>query len=240
MTALFISDLHLDPRRPVINELFYEFLAGRAAAAEALYILGDLFEAWVGDDDNSPLARAVAARLRRLADAGVALFFIHGNRDFLLGPRYAAGAGLRLLDETTVVNLYGTPTLLMHGDTLCTDDLAYQEFRARVRSPQWQRRTLALPLFARRLLAARLRYRSRRAQRQKTAAVMDVNPDAVTRALRDAGVGRLIHGHTHRPGIHRLDVDGRPAERIVLGDWYQKGSVLVCDPSGCRLETLPA
>ncbi|TVR62509.1 MAG: UDP-2,3-diacylglucosamine diphosphatase [Candidatus Competibacteraceae bacterium] len=239
MTTLFISDLHLEPTRPAITALFLDFLQGRARRAEALYILGDLFEAWIGDDDDTELGGVVADALRALSDSGVPLFFIHGNRDFLLGPRFAAASGMQLLPETTVIELAGEPILLMHGDTLCTDDTEYQKFRARVRAPAWRAQTLALPLAQRRVLASQLRETSRQATQGKAAEITDVNPAAVDAALRAHGVRHLIHGHTHRPGLHEWTLDGRPARRTVLGDWFAQGSVLRHDADGWRLENLP-
>lgn len=238
LSTLFISDLHLDPSRPAINRLFLDFLAQQAGSAEALYILGDLFDVWIGDDDDNRLAQQVAAALQTLAKTGVDVYFIHGNRDFTLGHDYASRCNMTLLAESSLIDLYGTPTLIMHGDTLCTDDDAYQTYRRRVRSPQWQRRILRLPLFARRLMAWHLRLRSRRAIRRKSAVIMDVNHDTVCAAMREAGAKRLIHGHTHRPAVHKLHIDGDKAERIVLGDWYTQGSVLRCDNATCRLDTL--
>jgi UDP-2,3-diacylglucosamine hydrolase len=239
VTTLFISDLHLEPTRPAITALFLDFLQGRARRAEALYILGDLFEAWIGDDDDAELGGVVADALRALSDSGVPLFFIHGNRDFLLGPRFAAASGMQLLPETTVVELAGESILLMHGDTLCTDDVEYQDFRARVRAPAWRAQTLALSLAQRRALAGQLRETSRQATQGKAAEITDVNPAAVDAALRAHGVRHLIHGHTHRPGLHEWMLDGRPARRTVLGDWFARGSVLCRDATGWRLENLP-
>lgn len=239
MATLFVSDLHLEPARPAITALFLEFLQGRARRAEALYILGDLFEAWVGDDDDAELGQVIADALRALSDSGVPLFFIHGNRDFLLGPRFAAASGMQLLPETTVIELAGEPILLMHGDTLCTDDTEYQKFRARVRAPAWRAQTLALPLAQRRVLASQLRETSRQATQGKAAEITDVNPAAVDAALCAHGVRHLIHGHTHRPGLHEWTLDGRPARRTVLGDWFAQGSVLRHDADGWRLENLP-
>lgn len=239
MTTLFISDLHLDPERPAITRLFLEFLEGEARGAAALYILGDLFEAWVGDDDDSELARDVAGGLCALAGAGVPAYLMHGNRDFLLGEAYAGRCGARLLDDPAVEMIAGEPTLLMHGDTLCTDDTQYQEWRARVRTQRWQEEFLALPLSERREIARRMRQASRERTSRTEPSIMDVNPQAVKSAMREHGVRRLIHGHTHRPATHSLTLDGEPAERIVLGDWYEQGSVLRCDESGCRLDVLP-
>ena len=239
MTTLFISDLHLELTRPAITALFLDFLERRAQQAGALYILGDLFEAWIGDDDDAELGRTVAAALRRLTDQGVPTYFLHGNRDFLLGERFAAASGIQLLPESAVIELAGERVLLLHGDTLCTDDVEYQTFRAQVRDPAWRARTLALPLAQRQALAGQLRETSRQAIQQKAAAITDVNPTAVDRALRTHVVRRLIHGHTHRPAIHDWTLDGQPARRAVLGDWYDQGSVLVCDAAGWRLEPLP-
>ena len=239
MTTLFISDLHLEPTRPAITTLFLDFLEQRARRAEALYILGDLFEAWIGDDDDADIGRTVAAALRTLTDQGVPTFFLHGNRDFLLGERFAAASGIQLLPESMVIELGGERVLLLHGDTLCTDDVEYQAFRTQVRDPAWQARTLALPLAQRRALAGQLRETSRQATRQKAADITDANPTAVDQALRAHGVHRLIHGHTHRPALHDWTLDGQAARRAVLGDWYDQGSVLVCDAAGWRLEFFP-
>lgn len=239
MATLFVSDLHLDASCPAITGLFLAFLEDQARQADACYILGDLFEAWIGDDDDAELGRTVALALRSLTDSGVPVFFLHGNRDFLLGERFAATAGFRLLAQTEIIDLYGEPVLLLHGDTLCTDDTAYQAFRAQVRNPLWQAQLLALPLAQRRVLAGQLRETSRQSTRQKTADIMDVNPVAVTQALRDHGVQRMIHGHTHRPAIHDVLLEGQPTRRAVLGDWSANlGSVLRCDASGWRLETV--
>lgn len=237
MTTLFISDLHLDANRPEITRLFLDFLAQRATRAEALYILGDLFEAWIGDDDNSELNAHVARGLRQLGDK-TAVYFMHGNRDFLLGSNYAEQAHMQLLPEAKVIDLYGQRTLIMHGDTLCTDDTDYQAFRAKVRNPAWQQQILALPLPQRRQLAGQLRETSQTATRQKAEEITDVNQQAVLEALRDYQVDLLIHGHTHRPAVHNLDHENWTARRIVLGDWYEQGSVLVCTKDGQQLESL--
>ena len=239
MATLFISDLHLEPARPAITALFLDFLKRRARRAEALYILGDLFEAWIGDDDDAELGGTVATALRTLTDQGIPTYFLHGNRDFLLGERFAAASGIQLLPENVVIELAGESVLLLHGDTLCTDDVEYQAFRAQVRDPAWRARTLALPLAQRRALAGQLRETSRQATRQKAADITDVNPTAVDWALRAHGVRRLIHGHTHRPAIHDWTLDGQSARRVVLGDWHDQGSVLACDAAGWRLEPLP-
>ncbi len=236
MATLFISDLHLEPDRPATTALFLEFLRQRARWAEALYILGDLFEAWIGDDDDAELGGIVATALRALTGHGVPVYFLHGNRDFLLGERFAAASGMRVLPESVVIELAGERVLLLHGDTLCTDDVDYQAFRAQVRDPAWRTSILALPLAQRRALAGQLRETSRQATGQKAADIMDVNPGEVERVLRLHGVQRLIHGHTHRPALHDGMLEDQPVRRAVLGDWYNHGRVLSCDAAGWRLE----
>lgn len=238
MTTLFISDLHLDGSRPAVTRLFFSFLEGEARTADALYILGDLFEAWIGDDDDDTHHQAVLARLQDFA-LSVPLAIMHGNRDFLLGERFARTTGCRLMAEAEVVDLYGAPTLLMHGDQLCTDDADYQSFRVLSRDPQWQQGMLAKPLAERRAIARQARDRSTIENAMKSEAIMDVNADAVADALRSHGVRRMIHGHTHRPAVHEFELDGAPATRIVLGDWYDQGSVLRVDAAGFDLMKLP-
>lgn len=240
MATLFISDLHLDPSRPQITRLFGEFIEGQARDADALYILGDLFEAWVGDDDPSGTGAFVADKLRELSDHGVPVHFMHGNRDFLLGEDYARRAGMSLLIDPTVIDLHGKPVLLMHGDTLCTDDVAYQQFRAQTRDPAWQQHFLSQPLAARIAFAQQAREASQARQGELREAgtmetITDVSPQAVADAFGHHGVDTIIHGHTHRPAIHR---DGARS-RIVLGDWYEQGSVLRVDADGARLSGLP-
>ncbi len=235
--VLFIADLHLDPACPARTGLLLKFLEQPARQASALYILGDLFEAWIGDDDQTEPGLAVGAALQALTRSGVPVSFLHGNRDFLLGERFAAATGVRLLPESTVIALAGEPVLILHGDTLCTDDTDYQAFRAQVRNPAWQAQILALPLAQRRILAGQLRETSQQAAQQKTAEIMDVNPAEVARVLRSHGVRRLIHGHTHRPAIHEDWLDGQPVRRAVLGDWQaHQGSVLYCTADCWRLE----
>jgi UDP-2,3-diacylglucosamine hydrolase len=227
MATLLISDLHLDNSRSHITALFEQLLASEEVhSANALYILGDLVEAWIGDDDDAQLPARIAAATRAVNDAGVPVYFMAGNRDFLLGESFARRAGLTLLDDGTVHDIEGRRTLLMHGDVLCTDDIAYQAVRRQVRQPQWQAQILGMPLDARRAFAAKAREDSRAHTGSTGEAIMDVNPDAVAEAMRNAGVTRLIHGHTHRPAIHRFDLDGQSVERIVLGDWYEQGSLL--------------
>jgi len=226
MSTLFISDLHLDESRPEIVDLFERFLQTEARGAEALYILGDLFESWIGDDDDSPMADRVARALRALSDSGVPIYFMRGNRDFVLGKDFARKAGMTILDDPTVIDLDGKPVLLMHGDTLCTDDVAYQKFRRIMHNRWFQRVALALPLSMRRRIAGRLRGQSQKHIARKTEAIMDVNQSAVEAAMRAHGVRLMIHGHTHRPATHRFDVDGQTAERVVLGDWYDQSQIL--------------
>lgn len=234
MATLFISDLHLCATRPAINRVFYDFLRDQARGAEALYILGDLFEYWAGDDDlDDPFNRDVADALATLSDHGTRVYFLHGNRDFLIGEELARHARFALLNDPTLINLYGTPTLLMHGDTLCTDDVSYMEFRNTVRNPQRIAGFLARPLSERKAQIEELRRRSEAEKSRKPPAIMDVNQEAVADILRSHGYPRLIHGHTHRPDRHDLLIDGRHCERWVLADWYQTGSYLRCDAAGC-------
>jgi UDP-2,3-diacylglucosamine hydrolase len=238
-TTFFISDLHLDPVQPAIARQFLRFLKEEARRASHLYVLGDLFEVWLGDDDPDPAAREIVAALRDLTDAGVRCSFMHGNRDFLVGERFARETGCRLLRDGTIVDMHGERVLLMHGDVLCTDDHSYQLLRRIVRNPltQWIFRHMSLD--RRRRLAQRLREGSRMHVEGTAPEIMDVNAQAVTAALRHAGVKTLVHGHTHRPAIHSLDVDGAAAKRIVLGDWHSHGSVLEWSESGVELRTLP-
>ncbi|RYZ95358.1 MAG: UDP-2,3-diacylglucosamine diphosphatase [Moraxellaceae bacterium] len=229
MTTLFISDLHLHESRPPITRAFFHFLHTQAKYAEALYILGDFFDAWVGDDDDAPLNVAVAAELKRLQQAGTKVFFMHGNRDFLLGEKFANSAGLILIPENTVIDLYGTPTLLLHGDSLCTNDNDYMAFRQQVRSAQWQQQILAQPLAARRALAAELRAKSQSMSAMKAEDIMDVTHAEVVRLMSEKNVTRMIHGHTHRPALHPVTVNGKSAERYVLGDWHHKAWAIRAD-----------
>ena len=239
MATLFIADLHLDDSRPQITHLFENYLAGdEARTADAVYILGDLVEAWIGDDDDAELPSRIARATRLLHDSGVPVYFMVGNRDFLLGEDFAKRAGFTLLDDGIVHTLYGKPTLLMHGDVLCTDDVAYQTVRKQVRTPEWKAQILAMSLQARRAFAAKARADSRAHTGSTMETIMDVNADAVADTMRKAGVTRLIHGHTHRPAIHHFTLDGQPAERIVLGDWYEHGSVLRVTPEGSELRGL--
>ncbi|HEY7674099.1 MAG TPA: UDP-2,3-diacylglucosamine diphosphatase [Burkholderiales bacterium] len=234
MPVFFISDLHLCPWRPEINRTFFDFLRGPARAAQALYILGDLFEYWAGDDDRDDSFNAsVIAALAGFSRSGPALHLMHGNRDFLLGRDFARACDAHLIADPHAVDLYKTPTLLMHGDTLCTDDKDYQRFRTEVRSPDWQKRFLAQPLAQRKEQIESLRRASESEKRRKAPEIMDVNNEAVDAVLRENGYPRLIHGHTHRPARHEHRVDGRVCERWVLADWYRTGSYLCCDEAGC-------
>lgn len=241
MTTLFISDLHLDGSRPDITDQFLKFLSHEAAQAEALYILGDLFEAWIGDDDPDPDKRRAIAALKSVTSHGVPCYVMHGNRDFLLGRRFCRDTGAHLLDDGTVVNLYGKRVLLMHGDTLCTDDPAYQRLRRIVRNPFVKLFLRSLSLKQRQRLAEKMRAGSKahiEAMDQSAPSIMDVNDAAVVETFRRFDVHYLVHGHTHRPAVHRLQIDGHEATRIVLGDWYDQGSVLRWSADGFELAGL--
>jgi len=224
MTTLFISDLHLEAGQPEIGEQFLSFLAGEARAAEALYILGDLFEAWLGDDDPNPYYGDMKSALRELSETGVPVYFMHGNRDFMIGPDFASEAGLTILEDPTVVDLYGEKVLLCHGDSLCTDDVEYQQ--AMTRDPQWQAMILAKSIEERIALAIQARKASMERSELLSDEIMDVNQNAVAAALAERGVEVMLHGHTHRPAVHSLDLGDRTATRIVLGDWFTQGSVV--------------
>ena len=239
MKTLFVSDLHLDAACPEIARQFHAFLESEARSAEALYILGDLFEAWLGDDDPDPAARATVRALRALTDSGVPVFVMHGNRDFLLGERFCRETGATLLPDGTVIELCGERAVLMHGDALCTDDASYQRLRRIVRNPMVRGIFRIMTLNQRRALAARMRSGSRAHVGMTAPEIMDVNAEAVAHAFREAGVRTMIHGHTHRPAVHPLEIDGAPAKRIVLGDWYTQGSVLEVSAGGFELRALP-
>ena len=238
MTALFISDLHLTAGDAETTRRFVEFMAGPARAARELYILGDLFEAWIGDDDDDPRLAPIVAALRDLTRAGVACALMHGNRDFLLGPRFCAATGARLLGDYERITLNGQPVLLTHGDLLCTDDTRYMTLRAELRSAGWQRDFLARPLEERRQIASDLRHLSATEIAAKDDYIMDVNQAAVERTMRDHDVTLLVHGHTHRPAVHRFDLDGREAARIVLGAWYHEPSIVRWTAAGFAPEVL--
>jgi UDP-2,3-diacylglucosamine hydrolase len=234
--ALLISDLHLSEERPAANERFFSLLEKEARAADALYILGDFFEYWIGDDDlGYPFNAVIAGMLRSLTRAGVPLYLMHGNRDFLIGQGFCAATGGSLLEDPTVVELGGEKTLLMHGDTLCTDDLDYQAWRRTARSSAWQQAFLAKSLAERRLASVDMREKSKEVVQAKPAEIMDVNDDAVREAMQRHGVKRLIHGHTHRPGRHAVDLGGVRGERWVLPDWYGSGGYLSLSGKNLKL-----
>ncbi len=239
MATLFIADLHLSTEEPAITAGFLRLLEGEARTAEALYILGDLFEAWIGDDDPNPLHAAIAAAIRALVESGVPCYFIHGNRDFLIGKRFARQSGMTLLPAEKVLTLYGERVLIMHGDTLCTDDVGYQRFRAKVQQRWLQTLFLSLPLFIRQRIAAKMRAGSKASNQTKSDAIMDVNQQAVSEVMYQHHVRHLIHGHTHRPAIHDLQIEGHPARRYVLGAWHQEGSMIKASENGIELLFFP-
>ncbi len=234
---LFISDLHLSLEKPEITRRFLSFLAGRARTAKAVYILGDLFDTWIGDDDFMPPNNKVRQQLKQLTDSGIKVYLQQGNRDFLLGTRFAQDTGVTLLDEYAVIDLYGTPTLITHGDLLCTDDLPYQTFRVKSHTLEWQRNVLSKPLLLRLLAARWYRLRSYFHKRKKSQDIMDVNQDTVVKVMRDYGTLRLIHGHTHRPALHRFEINGQAAQRFVLAAWTKdSGEVLCWNNDGYQVE----
>ena len=236
MSVVFASDIHLEPGRPDISERFFRFLERQAVDSDELYLLGDLFEAWVGDDDDDPFAGEVKNRLRSLGENGVAVFFMHGNRDFLIGDRFAGESGCQLLDDPTPVERFGQTILLSHGDALCTDDTAYQKFRTTVRSPDWQRQFLTRSLTQRRDFARKAQDASVRYQQDLATDIGDVNQQAVQALMDEYQVGLLLHGHTHRPAVHEFTgKNGLAAKRIVLGAWYEQGSMARWDDSGIEL-----
>lgn len=239
MATLFIADLHLQTEEPAITAGFLRFLHGEARSADALYILGDLFEAWIGDDDPNPLHREIALAIKSLANSGVPCYFIHGNRDFLIGKRFATESSMQLLPEEKVLDLYGRRVLIMHGDTLCTDDPGYLAFRAKVHTPWIQKLFLALPLFIRRRIAQKMRDDSKAANSSKSMEIMDVNAQAVVEVMEKHHVQWLIHGHTHRPDIHTLDTNGETAHRVVLGAWHTQGSMVKVSVDNVELIPFP-
>jgi len=239
MTRLFVSDVHLDAAAPEAVEQFLEFLRTHAAQSQALYILGDLFEVWVGDDDPDPTKARVCEGLHALTATGVGCFVLHGNRDFLIGRDFCRRTGSRLLADPVVADLDGERVLLTHGDALCTDDHSYQELRSTVRTPEWQHRFLALPLADRELIANQARAGSKEHTSRTIPDIMDVNQDAVSTAYRATKVRRIIHGHTHRPAVHDTAIEGEPAQRMVLGAWYEQGSYIRYENSRYELRELP-
>ncbi|MBD8683845.1 UDP-2,3-diacylglucosamine diphosphatase [Pseudomonas sp. CFBP 13719] len=232
---LLISDLHLQEERPDITRAFLDFLGGRARSAEALYILGDFFEAWIGDDAMTPFQSSICAALRALSDGGTKIFLMHGNRDFLIGSTFCKKAGCTLLADPSVVRLNGEPVLLMHGDSLCTRDEGYMRLRRVLRNPLTLFILRHLPLGTRHKLARKLRSESRTQTQMKASDIVDVTPEEVPRVMRQHGVATLIHGHTHRPAVHELQIGDLPARRIVLGDWDRQGWVLQVDEQGFNL-----
>ena len=230
MSTFFISDLHLEESRPHVTKAFLRFLFNQAAKADALYILGDLFEAWIGDDDDSEFVGHIKQAMVRFSESGVPTYFVHGNRDFLIGDEFAEQTGITLLEESTVVEVYDRRVLLMHGDTLCTEDREYMEFRSQVRSPMWQSQVLAQPLETRRQLAAQLRQQSQSMNAMKAEDIMDVTPSEVVSVMQAEQVEYLIHGHTHRPQKHAVDLASGKGERYVLGDWGDSGWYLSAEP----------
>lgn len=239
--ALFLSDLHLAPAAPRTAAAFLAWARGPALEASAVYVLGDLFDSWVGDEQiEDPFCRSIVAALRTITASGVPIGVVHGNRDFLLGARFAGAAGATLLPERSVVDAGGVRTLILHGDELCTGDADYQRYRAWIRDPAHQRRLLGLPWPVRRAIAAWLRRKSRMATRRKPDAILDVDPTAVAAAFRAYGVGRMIHGHTHRPASHQHTVDGRTCEREVLPDWHERAVWLEATAAGLRRREMTA
>ena len=231
MSTLFIADLHLDKDSPEITDTFLNFLENTAVKAERLYILGDLFEAWLGDDDTTPFNEMIIQALRKAADAGVKCYFIHGNRDFAIGKVFAQKANCELLPEHTVIDLYGTPTLIMHGDTLCTADQEYQNYRKKIRNPSFMNFFSKTPLWVRKLLGFYLRQKSKKRTNRKSTDIMDVTPEEIPKIMHETGAKLLIHGHTHRPSLHYFKLNGDMVTRIVLSDWHKSGNVLICTPN---------
>lgn len=225
---LFISDLHIALEKTEITQRFLRFLTERAAGCQALYILGDLFDAWIGDDDDTPPNKTIKQALRQLTDSGLAVYLLQGNRDFLLGQAFSRQTGVKLLDDYAVIDLGGQPVLLTHGDLLCSDDVAYQRFRVKSHDPAWQNSVLSKPLWLRLLAARWYRLRSYFHKRNKTPTIMDVNQQTVEDIMRRHNCQTLIHGHTHRPARHTFELDGKPAQRWVLADWKKHGADILC------------
>lgn len=239
MTTLFVSDLHLESDRPDIGDQFLAFLEGEANSADALYILGDLFEVWVGDDDPNAHYAVIKQALRGLVDNGVPTYFMHGNRDFMIGNSFARETGVNILSDPYAVEFYGDKVLLSHGDALCIDDVQYQNARQITRNTEWQAMMFAKPLEERLAIAEQLRAESIAHGATIDQSITDVNQDEVLRVVREHGVDVLLHGHTHRPAVHAVDLGDRSAKRIVLGDWYEQGSVVRWDESGPKLCEMP-
>lgn len=238
MSTLFISDLHLSDERQNITDLFLNFLDQRASQADALYILGDLFEVWLGDDMIMPEYKASLSKIKQLCDKGIPVYVMYGNRDFLMTKQFETLTGASIIKDPTIINLYGVETLLMHGDTLCTDDIDYMKFRSMVRNPEFIADFLAKSPEERLAIAAKFRQASKTEMASKTMEIMDVNQLSVEAIMLKHNVKQLIHGHTHRPAVHDFSVEDKEMKRIVLGDWYESGSVLVCNETGCQLEAV--
>lgn len=238
MPTLFISDLHLCKDRPHINDLFLRFLADIKTDVDALYILGDLFEVWIGDDAVATEDQYILSALHDITQQGTPVFVMHGNRDFLLADGFSNQTGCKIIPDPSIIDLYGTPTLIMHGDTLCTDDIEYMKFRGMVRSEQWQSQFLAMTPAQRAEMATKYRHESQKQTASKHAEIVDANQQAIESVMREQNVLYLIHGHTHRPGTHQFTLDKKPAQRVVLGDWYEQGSLLIVDEHGYQLQTL--
>ncbi len=239
MTTLFISDLHLDEARPDIGDQLLALLEGEARNADALYILGDLFESWVGDDDPNEHYASIKIALRALVDSGVPVYFMHGNRDFMIGKDFVRETGVTLLPDPSRLELHGTSVLLSHGDAMCTDDVEYQQVRTMTRNPEWQAMMLTKPLEERLAFAAQARERSQARYASLNEKITDVNQLEVAKSVNEHGVDVLLHGHTHRPAVHDIDLGDRVAQRIVLGDWYEQGSILRWDENGYSLDVMP-
>ncbi|VAW80280.1 UDP-2,3-diacylglucosamine diphosphatase [hydrothermal vent metagenome] len=239
MATLFISDLHLDPSRPAICEYFVGFLKQHGGNAEALYILGDLFDAWIGDDDPEPLWQQIIQALFNCVSAGTPIYLIHGNRDFLIGERFQQRSQCQLIDDPTIITLYGQRILLMHGDLLCSDDTEYQLLRKQVRDPRWQEEVLKNSVETRLTMARQAREQSAMSILGKSDDIMDVNQHTVEHYMQTSNADLLIHGHTHRPGTHSLTISGATAKRVVLGDWYQHGNLLILDKDRLDFLELP-
>ncbi|AXV64759.1 UDP-2,3-diacylglucosamine diphosphatase [Pseudoalteromonas lipolytica] len=239
--SYFIADLHLTENRPDITAAFFDFLDDKIINddVDALYILGDFFEVWVGDDYQTTLSERVAAHLRQAAESGTELFFIHGNRDFIMRDGYANSANMTLLPEQVVIDLYGTPTVLLHGDEMCTQDIEYQKFRKKSRGWWWPKLMLAMPLWYRKKIARNAREKSKQSQAGKALEILDVTEEAVLAMFKKHHVANMIHGHTHRPNVHQYTVNGKTLIRTVLGDWYEQGSYLRVTPNNQELVHTP-
>lgn len=234
MNTLFLSDLHLNPDHPNVANIFFALLKREAKQADAIYILGDLFETWIGDDDDSEFNQNITQALKTVTQHGIPIYIMHGNRDLLIGKRFLEASGCRLLKDPTCIDLYGVPTLLMHGDTLCTDDVAYLKFRKKIHHPFVRKIFLMLPLSLRKKIADELRQQSQKHTQQKTFNIMDANVVEIRRVMQQHHVELLIHGHTHRPSIEYFSLENKLVSRIVLSDWHDNGNILICSANGER------